>query len=348
MVIVSASKYVMPAEWKPHEAVWLAWPTDASLWEEMLEPAQDEFVQLCEAICDLDPKTGHARGERLNILIHPDFPEQMTLAQKRLGHLPTTFHVIPYGDIWLRDTAPLFLQNGEGDIQTMCMSFNGWGNKYNLPYDKALSLTIAKASGYKGKIMPWIAEGGALEFDGEGTCLTTKQCLLCENRNPELSQSDIENIICENFGVEKVIWLTEGLLNDHTDGHIDTIARFVAPGKVLLMEPTGEDDPNAAVLKKMYEELKGQTDAKGRKLEIALVPSAGKVTDTDGEIMAASYLNFYIGNSTVVVPIYGQPQDERAVQAIAEHFPNRKTVGVSAKAILTGGGTFHCITQQQP
>lgn len=343
-----SSKYIMPAEWIPHDSVWLAWPSDASLWEDMLEPAQKEFIGLCEGIADRDPATHQFRGEKLNILVHPDFPEQILLAQEKLSHLPVTFHRIGFGDIWLRDTAPLFLQNGNGDIQTQSMSFNGWGNKYNLPYDKAVSLAIAAASGYKGKSMPWIAEGGALEFDGDGTCLTSKQCLLCENRNPELSQSDIERIICEHFGVEKVLWVTDGLINDHTDGHIDTIARFVAPGKVLLMKPTGEDDPNTAILNKLIDELTDVTDAQGRKIELGLIPSPGKVVDEDGEVMAASYLNFYIGNSAVVVPTYGQPQDDKAVKAIAKYFPNHNVIGTSAKAILTGGGTFHCITQQQP
>lgn len=348
MSTFSPQRFVMPAEWAPHESVWLAWPSDTSLWEDKLTAAQEEFVALCEGIADVDAQTSKVRGDKLNILIHPDFSDQQELAQKRLAHLPAQFHKIPFGDIWLRDTAPLFLQNAKGEIHALQMSFNSWGNKYDLPYDPEVAAEIAKASGFSTKKIPWISEGGSLEFDGEGTCLTSEQCLLADNRNPDLSILEIENIICENFGVEKVIWVTDGLLNDHTDGHIDTIVRYVSPGVVLVMATEDKKDPNYALLKNLHSELSELEDARGRKLQIGLVPSPGAVLSEDVEVMPASYLNFYISNSTVVVPTYGQPQDEAAVKAIAKYFPNHRTIGRSALAILAGGGAFHCITQQQP
>lgn len=348
MTETTVNSWKMPAEWAKHQSVWLAWPSDASLWLDLLPATQSEFVSLCEAICDLDPKTRQPRGESLEILVHPDFPEEEERARKRLGHLPVRFHRIGFGDIWLRDTAPLFLVNPAGEQLALRMKFNSWGNKYDLAYDPDVAANIIKATGIRSRSIDWISEGGSLEFDGEGTCLTSKQCLLGENRNPQLNQKQIENIICENFGVKKVLWVSEGLINDHTDGHIDTIARYVAPGVIMVMEPSTIDDPNSEIFNKIILELEGQTDAQGRPLKVVRIPSPGNVVDDQGEIMPASYLNFYIGNSTVIVPTYGQSQDNAAVAAIAKYFPEHRVVGRSAKAILGGGGAFHCITQQVP
>lgn len=341
-----ATKYRMPAEWEPHQSVWLAWPSAADLWLEDLLPAQEEFHSFCEAIADIDPKSGVMRGERLNVLV-PDV-ESGSAAEKRLAGLPVSLHLIPFGDIWLRDTAPLFLKGEDGSQAALTFKFNGWGGKYDLPHDPQVAGKIVERSKLPSIDLRWICEGGSLEVDGEGTCLTTRQCLLNENRNPGLSQAGIEALIKNHLGVRKIIWIDEGLINDHTDGHIDTIARFVAPGQVLVHHPSGEDDPNRDILLRIQAELEGQTDAKGRKLEIKTIPSPGAVYDEEGELMPASYLNFYIGNSTVVVPTYGSPSDQEAVQAIGASFPNRRTIGIPAKAILTGGGAFHCISQQQP
>ena len=345
-VTPKAAGFQMPAEWVPHSSVWLAWPSAAHLWEENLIPAQKEFVALCTAIADVDPTTGQARGERLNILV-PD-AQAAAQAEKGLAGLPVTLHQIPFGDIWLRDTAPLFLQNAKGELATLQFQFNGWGGKYQLPHDAQVAERIAQATGLPTFRSSWIGEGGALEVDGEGTCLTTRQCLLNANRNPHLSLPDIERIVQETLGVAKVIWLGDGLINDHTDGHIDTIARFVGPGHVTIHQAMSADDPNQAALVKIDEELQRATDAKGRPLKITRVPSPGTVLDEEGELMPASYLNFYIANSTVIVPTYGTRWDQAAIEAIAKCFPGRSTIGLSAKAILSGGGAFHCISQQQP
>jgi agmatine deiminase len=178
--------------------------------------------------------------------------------------------------------------------------------------------------------------------------LTTRQCLLHPKRNPGLSEADIVRALEECLGISRVLWLREGLLHDHTDGHVDTIARFVAPATVVCMAPSGDDDPNAAVLETIARDLSEMRDARGRRLEVIRIPSPGRVTDAEGLILPASYLNFYVGNTTVVVPTYGTRWDEAAVRQLEPLFPGRRVVGRSARAILTGGGAFHCITQQQP
>lgn len=335
------SGFSQPAEWQPHAACWLAWPSDERLWQDNLPKAQAEFVALCEAIA-LDP----AGAERLEILVGDEKSESE--ARTALAGLGARFHQIPFGDIWLRDTAPIFLTEPSGSLATVRFAFNGWGEKYVLAHDDQVAEVIAAQTGFKAFAYPWVLEGGSVEVDGEGTCLTTRQCLLNPNRNPGLEAAEIEAGVCEALGVRKLLWLDRGLLNDHTDGHIDTIARFTAPGVVVCMEALDEDDPNRTVLAEIARDLTGFTDAQGRPLTVVRIPSPGLILDEDGEVMPASYVNFYIANRTVAVPTYGSPHDLKAVEAIAALFPGRRTVGIPARAILSGGGSFHCITQQQP
>jgi agmatine deiminase len=334
-----------PAEWESHQAVWLAWPSHRELWQDNLQTAQDEFYGLCEAISDIDPMTGKARGEFLNILV-PSLAEKEE-AEQKLKNLPHRLFEIPFGDIWLRDTAPIFLKDGK-TLAAACFKFNGWGEKYIMPGDSQVAERIASQSQARPLRFSFILEGGSVEVDGEGTVLTSRQCLLNMNRNPEMDQAQVEKEVCKALGGQKVLWLQDGLLNDHTDGHIDTIARYVGPAKVLCMKATSVDDPNKEVMEKIARDLLQFVDAKGRPLTVGFVPSPGRVLNEDGELMPASYLNFYIGNTTVVVPTYGMPSDQAAVKAIGEWFPTRRTVGRPAKTILTGGGAFHCISQQQP
>ena len=338
--------YRMPAEWEPHQACWLAFPSHEDLWMESLEAARQEFVDLCRAIADPDPISGECRGESLEILVLNQAGK--TLAEAALKGISARFHIIPFGDIWLRDIGPIFRIEPDGTLATVWFNFNGWGEKYILEGDAEVAKTISDRLNLPNYHFPITLEGGAIEVDGEGTCLTTQQCLLNPNRNPQLTPGQLEEILHSAFGVSKVLWLNQGLLNDHTDGHIDTIARFIAPGVVLCMEPRDADDPNAAVLTEIAQNLSEMTDAKGRPLQVIRIPSPGKIVDESGEIVPASYANFYIGNSTVVVPTYGARYDQEAVEAIAKLFPTRRTLGRSAKAILLGGGAFHCITQQQP
>lgn len=330
-----------PAEWDRHSACWLAWPSHAHLWQEQLAPAQAEVAALAIAIAE-------EGGERLEVLV--DSPAAEVEARSALGPVlaKVRFHPVGVGDIWLRDTAPIFVRDGAGTLRAACFGFNGWGGKYLLPGDDRVAGRVGELSGAPILRHDWILEGGSVEGDGEGTFLTTRQCLLHPNRNAGMDQAALEAALRRGLGAEKVLWLDQGLINDHTDGHIDTLARFVAPGVVVCMQADGADDPNAAALERIAADLTACTDARGRRLQVVRVPSPGRVLDAEGGIMPASYVNFYIGNRTVVVPAYGVPADAAAVARLAPLFPGRRVVGRSARAILSGGGAFHCITQQQP
>jgi len=329
-----------PAEWAPHRACWLAWPSARDLWEDDLLPAQKEFTALCRAI---------GQSEFLEILVAD--PAARRDAEQALRGLALRFHELPYGDIWLRDTAPIFSLNAAGKLRPSRFRFNGWGSKYALPHDDLVASRICEIVGKPSSSFDWILEGGAVDTDGEGTLLTTEQCLLNPNRHPGgvvPPRAQVEERLCEAFGATRVVWVRAGLLNDHTDGHIDTIARFASPGTVVCMQARQSDDPNAAVMDEIARSLESAHDAQGRRLRVVRVPSPGPVLDEEGEVMPASYMNFYVANHGVVVPVYGTPWDERAVDEIAALFPGRRTVGLPAKAILSGGGAFHCITQQEP
>lgn len=346
MITPRASGFVFAAEWEPHEAVLLAWPSDPELWEDAFAAAQAEHAALMKAIADPDPASGAVRGDPLWVLA-PDAAREAEV-RAALGAIPARLLRIPFGDIWMRDIAPLALNDASGARASVVFRFNGWGGKYVLEHDDAVGGAVAEVLGGLRFDAPFVLEGGSVDVDGEGTVLTTRQCLLNPNRNPGCDEARVEDDLREYLGVERVLWLDEGLMNDHTDGHIDTLARFVAPGRVVAMRAVDDDDPNREVLARILDALRGMTDAKGRALDVREVPSPGRVCDGEGRVMPASYVNFYISNSTVVVPQYGVAQDAAAVEAIAALFPTRRTVGVSARAILEGGGAFHCITQQIP
>ena len=335
-----------PAEWTPHEAVLLAWPSAADLWQERLLDAQAELVALAHAIADPDPSTGALRGDPLWVLV-PD-ADRRAEAEVALAPLAPRLLDIPFGDIWLRDIAPLVVTDLDGHRACAVFRFNGWGGKYVLPHDAEVADRVADALGWPRLDAPFVLEGGSVEVDGEGTVLTTRQCLLNANRNPGRDQAQVERDLAEYLGAERVLWVTDGLQNDHTDGHIDTLARFVRPGVVVCMAPSGDDDPNRAVLGRVADELAAMRDAAGRPLEVVQIPSPGRLVGDDDRVMPASYVNFYLSNSTVVVPQYGTPYDAAAVAALAPLVPGRRAVGIPARAILEGGGAFHCITQQIP
>jgi agmatine deiminase len=336
-VTTSSHSLRVPAEWAPHEATWLAWPSHADLWQENLGPAREAFARLALAV---------AEGERAEVLVPSEAEEVAARAALPSGNV--RFHAVPFGDIWLRDTAPLFALGERGELRALRFRFNGWGGKYVLEHDDSVSERVARAAGVPDRAMGFVLEGGAVDFDGEGSVLTTRQCLLNPNRNGAVSETAVEAWLRDALGVERVLWLGDGLLNDHTDGHVDTVVRFVRPGVVVAMEPRSEDDPNRDVLRTLLREAAALVDARGRKLEVVRVPSPGRIVDAEGRVMPASYVNFYIANACVVVPTYGSPYDDEAVARIASLFPGRPTVGVDARAVLTGGGAFHCITQQQP
>lgn len=336
---------VQPAEWMPHAAVWSAWPSHGDLWAENLDGARCEVAALFAAIADIDTGSGTARGEHLHIAV--DGAEARSSAEGMLAELirvrTLTLHDLPFGDIWFRDTAPIFVgENAAGRLVASCFRFNGWGGKYDLPGDSTVSTRVAALSGLSAFQRDWVLEGGSVEVDGRGLLLTTRQCLLNPNRNPQLDQGDVEQRLAADLGARQVVWLGDGLVNDHTDGHIDNLARIIGPGRVLLPEADSGDDPNAHV----FADAAALLRAAGVQLQRA--PSVGFLPNEDGEALPASYMNFYISNTRVVVPVYGAANDDAAVAAIGALFPGREAVGLRANHILTGGGSFHCITQQVP
>ena len=335
-----------PAEWDPHEACWVAWPSHEDLWLDALPAVRASFVALARTIADPDPETGETRGERLEVLV-PDEANE-ALAREGLAGLGARFRRIPFGDVWLRDTTPVFLVSARGERAAARFGFNGWGGKYVLPHDAEVAERVAAACGLPAFVADFVLEGGSVEVDGEGTCLTTRHCLLNPNRNPSMDASRIEAGLLGWLGATKVLWLGDGLRNDHTDGHVDTIARFVAPGRVVCMRPSGPDDPNREALAAIERDLRSFRDAAGRPLDVVTLPSPGLVEGPDGEPMPASYVNFYVSNTAVAVPVYGTPFDGDAVRTIAGLFPTRRVTAIPARDLLAGGGAFHCVTQQQP
>ena len=315
-----------PAEWAPHAAVWIGFPSHPELWEDDLEPAREEVAAFARAV--------HADGAGEAVLLVAADREAAEAARALAPFAEIV--VEPFGDIWLRDTGPIVL----GDGTAAAFSFNGWGGKYDLAGDDDIALRLAKRRRIAAERHPWVLEGGALDGDGTGTVVTTQQCLLNPNRNPQLYRPQLEQRLRDDLGFDRVIWLGEGLLNDHTDGHVDNLARFVAPGRLAIPRAV-ENDPNWQV----YQHA--QRDAEAAGLKVVQVPSPGRVL-RDEEIVPASYMNFYIGNAAVVIPLYGAENDALAVQEIGALFPGRQAVGLRADAILTGGGSFHCISQQIP
>lgn len=334
------------AEWTPHAAVWTAWPRVPDYWSGAMEGARREMAAFFHAITDPDPTTGQPRGETVRVLVRGE--EATTSAKKWLSAPGIELITAPYGDVWLRDTGPIIVRRGDAALQAVGFGYNGWGGKYIMEGDEKTAAAVAAHEGLSFISADWVLEGGSIDVDGEGSALTTRQCLLNPNRNPDLSEADIAKRLRESLGIRHLIWLEDGLLNDHTDGHIDNIARFVAPGKVVCMAPSGKNDPNAATLDRIARALEDARDVFGRRLEVIRIPSPGRLTDTDGEPIPASYMNFYISNTRVLVPVYGSEQDANAVDAIGRLFPTRAAIGLRADNILVGGGSFHCITQQIP
>jgi agmatine deiminase len=334
----------MPAEWAPHSAVWTAWPHDPEQWLEGLAAPQRALMQMVSAIVDLDGD--HPRGERVELVVRTADDEAAARALLGRAAAGVRFHRTRYGDVWLRDTGPIFVAR-EGELSAARFRFDGWGGKYLMDGDPELGAQVMAWTGVRGAAYDFVLEGGAIEVDGDGTVLTTKQCLLGGARNPGLDQAALDARLRWALGVEQVVWLDRGLENDHTDGHIDTLARFVAPGVVACMEPAA-GDPNRDALVGIMADLRAATSARGAKLEIVTVPSPGEVLDASGMLMPASYMNFYIANTTVVIPVYGVAADDAAVAAIATLFPGRRAVALDGKAVVVGGGAFHCSTQQQP
>jgi agmatine deiminase len=336
----NAMSLVVPAEWAPHKAMWLGFPSHGELWQEDLEPAQAEVAALARALAG-------PGAERVRLLTAD---EGLDAARALLGDVAGV-EIVPgrFGDIWLRDTGPIFAKGPAGD-EARGFRFNGWGGKYLLAYDDEVAEQIAGHAGAPLISQNYILEGGAVDHDGAGTVLTTGQCLLNENRNPGWTEAEAEAALAEALGARKVLWLGDGLANDHTDGHVDNLARFVAPGVAACPVAFGRGDVNAEAYDDAARRLAAMTDAEGRALQVVRIPSPGFVEHpVDGGAAPASHMNFIIANRAVIMPTYGEPRaTELALQALAAIFPDREVIGLPSLAVLTGGGSFHCITQQEP
>jgi agmatine deiminase len=321
----------MPAEFAEQEWIWIGFPHRADLWEEFTLPAQEQIAAYANAVAET--------GQQVRLVVHDAANEARARA---LVSASVLLERHPYGDIWLRDTGPLVLFDKSGRRFGRKFGFNGWGGKYDdMEGDQEVGQSLAEAGGLPLEQSDWILEGGAIDTDGTGVVVTTEQCLLNPNRNPDLSKADIEARLRDELGFERVLWLGEGLACDHTDGHVDNLARFVAPGELAIPLATGPDDPNAAI----YEDARARARAFG--LVVRDVPSPGRVEAAD-LVEPASYMNFTICNDVVVVPTYGTVHDADGVAAIGELFPGRAAVGVPADAVLSGGGSFHCASQHVP
>jgi agmatine deiminase len=319
----------MPPEWAPQEWIWIGFPHDPVEWPGFLERAQDQIAAFANAVAE--------SGQEVRLIVR----DAGNAARARsLCTAAVKLEQRRYGDIWLRDTGPLVIQR-DGQRFAKRFGFNGWGGKYQMEGDQEIGAELAVSAGLPVETADWILEGGALDSDGTGLVTTTEQCLLNPNRNPKLSRADLEARLARDLGFDRVLWLGEGLINDHTDGHVDNLARFVAPGVLALPRPSGADDPNATI----YADAKARAESFG--LSVSEVPSPGRV-ESDGRIEPASYMNFCITSNLVVVPTYGTHHDDEGVTAVAELFPDREVVGILADAVLAGGGSFHCASQQMP
>lgn len=318
-----------PPEWAPHECVWIGFPSHEIEWPGVLDEAREEVAAFAEAV--------HFGGNGEEVRLVAADPGSAEIAR---GLAPfATVVEAAFGDVWLRDTGPIVLKQDEARRGAR-FRFNGWGGKYVMAGDEGIGERLAASTGLEADFHDWVLEGGAIDVDGTGLAVTTEQCLLNPNRNPGMTRADIERRLADDLGIERLLWLSAGLLGDHTDGHVDNLARFVAEG-VLAIPASAAGDPNDAV----YDDARRRAEAFG--VEVVPLPSAGKV-ERDGTIVPASYMNFYIGNEAVVVPAYGAPNDEAAVAAIGALFPGRIACCLRSDHILVGGGSFHCISQQVP
>lgn len=323
----------LPAEWEPHSACWLAFPHSQEEWPFNLGDAQASIAALCRAIAE-------AGNEPVRLLVKNEQLEAS--ARSLIGEVRNVRYLrADYGDCWLRDTAPLLGRTDEGTLGGLCFGFNGWGGKYVIPSDERVSNWLTKRLDAVRFDCPLVLEGGALETNGQGTFLTTASCALNPNRNPGVTREAFERALGELISIERLIWLEAGLEHDHTDGHIDMIARFVAEDTVICMTPNPAA-PNAGVLGSIERELRESG------LNVLDLPAPLALRAPDGAPLPASYCNFYIANAAVIVPIYGTLEDDAALREIQNAFPGREVIGLAAADLLWGGGAFHCVTQSQP
>jgi agmatine deiminase len=332
-------EYLMPAEWEAHERTWLAWPKDPLTFPpEVIGRVEETYRVMVAAL---------TAGESVDLLVDDEAMERRVSgilgANERVR-----FHRIRTADVWMRDYGPIFARRGDGALAAIKWRFNAWGNKYDeLLADNVAGMGVARASGAEILEPGIVLEGGSIDTNGRGSCLTTEQCLLNENRNPQLSREEIEQWLGRYLGFNNFIWLKEGIAGDDTDGHIDDIARFVGERRIVCMVENDPGDENFEALRRNVELLAGARDERGRDVEVIPVPMPHKKVGGD-ERLPASYSNFYVGNSVVLVPTFDDVNDRAALEALEEAFRGRRVVGINCEALVYGFGGIHCVTQQQP
>lgn len=330
--------YHMPAEWEEHEATWLSWPKDPTTFpSDIMDKVESIYVEIVEAL---------ASGERVNILVDNEASEKK-VSSIIDSTMNVAFQKIKSVDVWIRDYGPIFIKNS--GVAATKWIFNAWGNKYDdLKSDDQTGLEIAASTQLPIFKPDIVLEGGSIDVNGVGTVLTSRQCLLNRNRNPRLSQNEISSYLKEYLGATNIIWLESGISGDDTDGHVDDIARFVNPNTIVYMLEDDGTDENYAALKQNYEILKMAKDQDGRNLELIPIPMPKKKIKSNDGRLPASYANFYIGNSSVLVPTYRDKNDDVALGIIKSLFPGRKVLGIECSPLVFGFGSIHCVTQQQP
>lgn len=343
----------MPAEFERHAGCWMLWPERPDNWRNRALPAQQAFAVLAAAVARFEPVTVGVSARQAG------FARQALLPGIRLARIESD-------DAWMRDTGPTFVVNSRGTLRGVDWRFNAWGGIYRpCRQDDRVAAAVLRrerAGRYRAR---FVNEGGAFHVDGQGTVLVTEQCLLNANRNPHLSRAQIETRLRSYLGVEQVIWLGNGVVNDETSGHIDNLACFARPGEVCLTWSDRRSDPQYRVSRDAYERLMSARDARGRQLRVHKLPSPGPLHMTRveaaglqrnagiralaaGHRLAASYVNFYLANGAVIAPLLDERTDAAALRQLRRIFPDRRVVGVPARELLLGGGNIHCLTQQVP
>ncbi|MFE4712847.1 agmatine/peptidylarginine deiminase [Paenibacillus sp. NPDC056722] len=332
--------YTMPPEWSQHERTFISWPVQASMcFPDNHESVCQGYAEIIKAMAEFEPVT---------VIVNPD---ELKTVEALVGGPRVSLLPIAHNDAWLRDNGPTFVVNEEGALAGVNWKFNAWGGKYS-PWDlddnvAPQILEHLKVTRYDA---PLVMEGGSIHIDGEGTILTTEECLLNTNRNPDLGRQEIEEQLCNYIGAESVIWLKRGLSGDETDGHVDNIACFAAPGKVIIQVCDDPQDENYEITQENLRILENATDAKGRKLEIIKIQQPPRVDGEDGRL-TLSYLNFYFVNGGIVLPVFGgtaTETDKLAAETLAGLFPDRRIRTVNGMAVIGEGGNVHCTTQQMP
>lgn len=335
----------MPAEWEAHSAVWLAWPYDSTTFPKGIESAEKTFCKIIKLL---------EGSEKVNLLVLDNqMQNRVENILKNFGAnlMNVTFHEVAFADVWIRDYGPFFLINrAQKDLAWVKCSYNAYG-KAKDPYFADLLkdnevFNILEPDGKKF-IAEIVLEGGSVDVNGAGALLTTEQTLLNKNRNPDLNKKQIEEYLNDYLGASKIIWLKKGLTNDHTDGHIDDVAKFVSPNKIICAYEDNVEDENFEILDNNYQILKNSTDQDEKSFELIKLPMPHMKYD-DGLKAPVSYCNFYIGNDVILAPKFNDPNDEEAVKIIQSCFPDREVVAINCREIIYGGGAIHCMTQQQP